>query len=277
MEELMTHTAGFTYGPFGSTPVDRLYNTKRILGASSLHDMIERLAGIPLLYQPGTKWVYSVSMDIQGYIVEKLSGKSLPEFMQERIFGPLRMKDSGFFVAKEKRARFATGYGGSITPEGVSGEGVGPRADYVSQPGAAMGGSGMVATAADYARFAQMMLNRGELDGVRILSPESVALMTTNHLAAILRTGEFSIAGQSMRAGHGWGYDMAVFDNPVAAHDVVGKGTFYWEGLADTWFWVDPTNDIVFVGMTQRTAGAKPPMSRLSRGPVYEALVDPKK
>ncbi len=277
MAELMTHTAGFTYGAFGSTPVDRLYGSKRILASPDLHEMIQRLAGIPLLYQPGTKWVYSVSMDIQGYVVEKLTGKSLPEFMQERIFGPLRMRDTGFFVPKEKRARFATGYGASISKEGVTGEGVGPRADYVSQPGAAMGGSGLVSTAEDYARFAQMLLNRGQLDGLRILSPASVAMMTANHLADSLRTGEFSIGRQSMRAGHGWGYDLAVFDDPVAAHDVVGKGTFYWEGLADTWFWVDPANDIVFVGMTQRTAGAKPAMDQLSRTPVYAALTDPKK
>jgi CubicO group peptidase (beta-lactamase class C family) len=144
--------------------------------------MIQRLASIALLYQPGSKWVYSVSMDIKGYIVEKLSGKSLPEFMEERIFRPLRMRDTGFFVPKEKRARFATlyapGFDGKLV---ATGEASGPKADYVSVPGAAFGGGGLVSTAKDYARFAQMLLNGGVLDGVHILSPATVELMTSNH------------------------------------------------------------------------------------------------
>jgi len=278
MAELLTHTAGFTYGIFGSTPVDRLYLAKNPLGAPTLHDMMQRLAGIPLLYQPGSKWVYSVSMDIQGYIIEKLSGKTLPEFMEERIFKPLRMTDTAFFVPKEKRARFATVYsGGADGKLVVSGEATGPKADYVSMPGAPSGGGGLVSTAQDYARFAQMLLNHGELDGARILSPASVDLMTSNHLPAKLLTGEFSIGKEVMRTGHGWGYDLAVFNDPAAADEAVGKGTFYWEGAAATWFWADPANDLVFVGMTQRMFGnGQPPMNHFSRGPVYGALVHPK-
>jgi len=278
MAELLTHTAGFTYGIFGSTPVDRLYLAKNPLGAPTLHDMMQRLAGIPLLYQPGSKWVYSVSMDIQGYIIEKLSGKTLPEFMEERIFKPLRMTDTAFFVPKEKRARFATVYsGGADGKLVVSGEATGPKADYVSMPGAPSGGGGLVSTAQDYARFAQMLLNHGELDGARILSPASVDLMTSDHLPAKLLTGEFSIGKEVMRTGHGWGYDLAVFNDPAAADEAVGKGTFYWEGAAATWFWADPANDLVFVGMTQRMFGnGQPPMNHFSRGPVYGALVHPK-
>ncbi|HUB80774.1 MAG TPA: serine hydrolase domain-containing protein [Bryobacteraceae bacterium] len=279
MAELMTHTAGFTYGLFGATPVDKLYMSHNWLAATDLLDLVRRLAVIPLLYQPGTKWVYSVSMDIQGYIIEKLSGKSLPQFMEERIFKPLRMKDTAFFVPKEKRARFATLYAGG--PGGklvATGEPSGPKADYVSTPGAASGGGGLVSTAQDYARFAQMLLNRGTLDGVRILSPAAVDLMTSNHLAPSLMTGEFSISRAVMQPGHGWGYDLAVYPDPATANEIVGKGTFYWAGAADTWFWVDPTYDLVFVGMTQRMIGdGQPPTERLSRPPVYGALVDPKK
>jgi CubicO group peptidase (beta-lactamase class C family) len=279
MAELMTHTAGFTYGIFGSTPVDKLYMSKNWIGATNLHDLVQRLAGIPLLYQPGSKWVYSVSMDIQGYIIEKLSGKSLPEFMEERIFKPLGMTDTGFFVPKEKRSRFATNYAGG--PDGklvATGQASGPRADYVAVPGAASGGGGLVSTARDYARFAQMLLNRGELDGVRILSPATVELMTSNHLAPKLMTGEFSIGRAVMQAGHGWGYDLAVYNDPPTADEVVGKGTFYWEGAADTWFWADPTYDLIFVGMTQRMFGdGQPPTERLSRPQVYGALTNPKK
>jgi len=278
MAELLTHTAGFTYGLFASTPVDKLYMARNCLAAPDLHDMMRRLAGIPLLYQPGSQWVYSVSMDIQGYIIERLSGKSLPEFMEQRIFKPLRMADTAFFVPKEKRARFATLYaagpGGKLV---ATGEASGPKADYVSTPGAASGGGGLVSTAIDYARFAQMLLNRGELEGARILSPASVELMTSNHLSPKLMTGEFSIAGTAMRPGHGWGYDLSVYPDPATAGEVVGKGTFYWQGAADTWFWADPTNDLVFVGMTQRMIGdGWPNVAGLSRPPVYGALVNPK-
>lgn len=278
MAELLTHTAGFTYGLFGSTPIDKLYLARNCLGVANLHDMMKCFAGIPLLYQPGSKWVYSVSMDIQGYIVEKISGKPLAEFMEERIFKPLRMTDTAFFVPKEKRTRFATLYSGG--PDGklvVTGEASGPRADFVSMPGAPSGGGGLVSTARDYARFAQMLLNRGELDGARILSPATVDLMTSNHLSPRLMTGEFSIGKAVMRPGHGWGYDLAVYNDPPAADEIVGKGTFYWEGAAATWFWVDPASELVFVGMTQRMFGnGQPAMNHLSRPPVYGALIHPK-
>jgi CubicO group peptidase (beta-lactamase class C family) len=278
MGELMTHTAGFTYGLFGATPVDKQYMKANWQGAASLQDQVHRLAGVPLLYQPGTKWVYSVSMDIQGYIIEKISGKSLPDFMEERIFKPLRMKDTAFFVPKDKRDRFATLYGED--PQGklvVIGGASGPKADYLSQPGAPSGGGGLVSTANDYARLAQMLLNRGELDGARILSPATVDFMTTNHLASRLLTGEFGLLGIVMQPGHGWAYDMAVFPDPAAAQDIVGKGTYYWAGAADTWFWVDPTNDLIFIGMTQRMVGPHwPNVQGLTRPVVYGALVNPK-
>jgi CubicO group peptidase (beta-lactamase class C family) len=279
MAELMTHTAGFTYGLFGSTPVDKLYMAAYPLGAPDLHGMIQRLAKLPLLYQPGTQWVYSVSTDIQGYIIEKITGKSMPEFMEERIFKPLHMDDTGFFVPQEKRARFATDYSaGADGKLAVAGEASGPKADYVSVPGLASGGGGLVSTAKDYARFVQMLLKRGEFDGARILSPASVTMMTSNHLVPRLMNGEFGVAGVMMRPGQGWGYDMAVLPDPALADEIVGKGTFYWAGAADTWFWADPANDLFFIGMTQRLVGPGwPNVSALSRPPVYGALVDPKK
>jgi CubicO group peptidase (beta-lactamase class C family) len=279
MAELLTHTAGLTYGLFGSTPVDKVYMSKNCFGAANLQAMTQCFAGIPLLYQPGSKWVYSVSMDIQGYIIEKLSGKPLAEFMEQCIFKPLHMTDTAFFVPKEKRNRFATLYSGG--PDGkliATGEASGPKADFAVPPGAPSGGGGLVSTASDYARFAQMLLNHGELDGTRLLSPASVDLMTSNHLAPKLLTGEFSIGKAVMKAGHGWGYDLAVYNDPATADEVVGKGTFYWEGAAATWFWVDPVNDLVFVGMTQRMFGTgQPPMNHFSRPTVYGALIDPKK
>jgi CubicO group peptidase (beta-lactamase class C family) len=278
MRELMTHTAGFTYGFFGTSVIDKMYMDQQVMQSHSLQEMIDKLAKIPLLYQPGTRWVYGASMDIQGYIVEKLSGQSLPDFMQQHIFGPLGMKDTGFFVPPGKRNRYATLYASGQNGElVVNPTPTVPTDDYAAQPSMPSGGGGLVSTAEDYLRFAQMLLNGGELDGVRILAPATVELMTTNHLAPSLMTGEFSIGPVTIRPGLGWGYDCAVYTDPLQADEVVGKGTFFWLGAADTWFWVDPTNDLIFVGMTQRRIGpGEPNVEALSQPVVYQALVKPR-
>jgi CubicO group peptidase (beta-lactamase class C family) len=213
-------------------------------------------------------------MDIQGYIVEKLSGESLPDFMQNHIFEPLKMNDTGFYVPKEKWSRLASLYAGDNHGVMIPSN---PDSSLAAPPGLPSGGGGLVSTAQDYMRFAQMLLNHGELDGVRILSPASVALMTSNHLAPQLMAGEFSIGTETIRPGLGYGYDCAVFTDPHEADEIVGKDTFYWLGAADTWFWVDPTYDLVFVGMTQRMFGpGQPNVEQLSRPVVYQALVAPK-
>jgi CubicO group peptidase (beta-lactamase class C family) len=276
MQELMTHTAGFVYGFFGETPVDKEYRRLGVMQSKNLQEFVEKLAKIPLAYQPGTKWVYSASMDIQGYIIEKLSGQTLPDFMQEHIFKPLGMKDSGFFVPADKRGRFVTVYRSNEKGEVIPAPGFG--GDYAAQPGMPSGGGGSVTTAEDYFRFAQMLANGGELNGVRILSPASVQLMSTNHLAPNLLTGEFSIGAQVMRPGLGYGYDCAVEYDPAEANLPDGRGTFFWDGAAGTWFWIDPTNDIVFIGMVQRVLGPdSPQVEYQSRPVVYQALVNPKK
>jgi CubicO group peptidase (beta-lactamase class C family) len=273
--ELMTHTAGFTYGFFGNSPVDKEYSKQDVMNSKSLQDFIDKLAKIPLMYQPGTKWSYSASMDVQGYIIEKLSGQSLPEFYAEHIFKPLGMKDAGFFVPADKRDRFVTLYQGAanepLKPATVGGK-------YDQPPGMPSGGGGMVSTAEDYFRFASMLANGGELNGVRIISPESVAMMSANHLAPNLLTGEFGIGMHVMRAGFGYGYNCAVIFDPAMAGFSDGKGEYFWDGAAGTWFWVDPTNDVVFVGMIQRMLGpASPNVEYLSRSAIYGALVEPKK
>lgn len=277
MRELMTHTAGFTYGD-GTTPVDRMYGELKVRQSKDLQQAIDRLSQIPLAYQPGTKWIYSLSMDIQGYIVEKLTGQSLPDFLRDQIFTPLGMRDAGFFVPAEKRSRFATLYENNghdgLAPDSTNGRGLG---DYSKQPTAPSGGGGMVSTAEDYYRFAQMLANSGELNGVRILAPSSVKLMTSNHLPPSLLTGEYSIGSQHIRPGFGYGYNCAVAYDPATANMSDGKGTFLWDGAAGTWFWVDPTNDIVFVGMIQRMRGGEPNLEYISHDLVYQALVDPSK
>jgi CubicO group peptidase (beta-lactamase class C family) len=273
--ELMSHTAGFTYGFFGDTPVDHMYRDAKILASKNLQEFIEKLAAIPLTYQPGKGWTYSVSMDVEGYIVEKLSGQSLPDFMQDHIYSPLGMRDAGFYVPAEKRSRFATLYvankqdGLDLDPNSATG--------YAAQPTMPSGGGGMVSTAEDYYRFAQMLADGGELNGKRILAPATVKLMTSNHLPPSLLTGEYGIGAQQMRAGFGYGYNCAVEFDPQTANLPDGKGTFLWDGAAGTWFWVDPTNDVVFVGMIQRMRGGNPNVQYLSRALVYQALVDPAK
>ncbi len=277
MRELMTHTAGFSYGN-GKTPADAMYAQLGVRQSKNLQEMIERLAKIPLLYQPGKGWVYSMSMDIEGYIVEKLTGQSLPDFMHDQIFAPLGMRDAGFFVPEAKQARFATLYDydqhESVVPDHTNGSGMG---NFLALPSMPSGGGGLTSTAEDYYRFAQMLANLGELNGTRILAPSTVKLMTSNHVPENLLTGEYSIGLQVLRPGFGYGYNCAVVFDPPEANLPEGKGTFFWDGAAGTWFWVDPTNDIVFVGMIQRLMGGPPNMEYLSRNVVYQALVDPSK
>ncbi|MGB6742644.1 MAG: serine hydrolase domain-containing protein [Terracidiphilus sp.] len=277
MRELMTHTAGFTYGN-GTTAVNAMYHDLKVRQAATLQETIDRLAQIPLAYQPGKEWVYSMSMDIEGYIVEKLSGQTLPDFMRDHIFTPLGMKDAGFYVPAGKRARFATLYEnddhGGLKLDTTNGSGLG---DYSAQPTAPSGGGGLVSTAEDYYRFAQMLGYDGELNGTRILAPSTVRLMSANHVPQSLLTGEWGIGLQQLRPGFGYGYNCAVLFDPLEANLPDGKGTFFWDGAAGTWFWVDPTNDIVFVGMIQRLRGGTPNVEYLSRNVVYQALVDPAK
>jgi CubicO group peptidase (beta-lactamase class C family) len=276
MQELMSHSAGFSYG-HGHTVVDAMFQEKKVMQSANLQEMIDKLATLPLNYQPGKGWTYSVSMDIEGYVVEKLSGQTLPDFIRDHIFLPLDMKNAGFFVPSEKRSRFATNYRddpqGNFVPVAP-----GPPADYATQPTMPSGGGGMVSTAEDYYRFAQMLLNGGELDGKRILAPSTVKLMTSNHLPGNLLTGEFGIGQHIMRPGFGYGFNCAVVFDPPEAALPDGKGTFFWDGAAGTWFWVDPTNDIVFVSMIQRmTSPDNHNLLYRSHATVYGALVDPSK
>jgi CubicO group peptidase (beta-lactamase class C family) len=278
MMELMSHSAGFSYGR-GHTLVDAMYEEKKPSRSATLQEMIDKLATIPLNYEPGKGWTYSLSMDIEGYIVEKLSGQPLPEFMRAHIFEPLQMRDAGFFVPQEKRSRFATNYRddghGHLEP-GTSD--TDPFGDYATQPTAPSGGGGMVSTAEDYFRFAQMLANGGQLGDKRVLAPATVKLMTSNHLPQNLLTGEFGIGQHVMRPGFGYGFNCAVVFDPPDAGSPLGKGTFFWDGAAGTWFWVDPTNDIVFVAMIQRMLGHdNHSLQYRSHATVYQALIDPSK
>lgn len=268
IRELMTHTAGFAYGIGDPHPADRLYASAGVLDpGQTLHDMIQKLAGLPLRRQPGTGWVYSISVDIQGYLVEVLSGQPFDEFLQERIFDPLGMVDTGFHVPAEDHGRFAQVYGydeaGSLVPP-PDPEGPIESWPFLSPATFFSGGGGLVSTTIDYMRFCQMLLNGGELDGVRILSPTTVRLMATNHLPR--EVGEYS-------PGQGFGLDFSVVLDPVEA-GTFSAGEYFWGGAAGTWFWIDPVEDLVFVGMIQQFGGRRPDVRSISRQLTYGALTE---
>jgi len=276
MGELMSHTAGFAYG-FTGDLIDSLYKKSGISQARSLEDFIAKLARLPLAYQPGEAWRYSVAADVQGYLVEKLSGKPFPTFVRERILVPLGMNDTDFFVAPAKMSRLATVYKPNPTQTGLIA--VPHDLNVNESPRRPSGGGGLYSTAGDYLRFAQMLLNGGSLNGERILSPSTVALMGSNHLPERLLTGKYGIGPYFMQPGLGFGYDVAVMEEPLRVGSTAGKGSYLWNGLAGTWFWIDPTNDLVFVGMIQRLASepGMPDLENLSRTLVYQALTDPAK
>ena len=260
MRELMTHASGFDYG--GNDPVGRLYQEKGVLTADApLQAMIDKLGELPLRSQPGTSYYYSISVDVQGYLVEKLSGQPFDEFLLTRIFEPLGMVDTGFFVpagevdraARVHRAdangnlRLADNDVRTLPPAGPS------------------GGAGLYSTAGDYLRFTQMLLNGGELDGHRLLSPRTVEMMRTNH--------QLEEPLSTMPAGRGWGLDFAVVLDAAAAGEPYPDGTYFWSGAAGTWFWIDPVSDLTFVGMIQHRGAASGDVQGLSRNLVYQALV----
>jgi CubicO group peptidase (beta-lactamase class C family) len=266
MAQLMSHTAGFG--------VSAVYADAK-LNETNLQGMIDKLAKLPLETQPGTAWDYGPSVDIQGYIVEKLSGQSLDAYLQEHITGPLGMVDTGFWVAPEKASRVVTIHtydeAGAIKTDAAS-------PIRTEKPSFLSGSGGLYSTAADYFRFAQAMLNKGELNGTRILKPETVELMRTSVLPA---SAKVDLYGPSQE-GIGFGMDFAIVQDPQLANTQQGKDSFYWGGAYGTWFWIDPTNDLVFVGMIQNRNGSRPdagtpPTRAMSYKLVYDALSDPAK
>jgi CubicO group peptidase (beta-lactamase class C family) len=285
MRELMTHTAGFAYG-LADDPnslADQAYYRAGVLQSASLNDLVQKVSGLPLFSEPGQLWRYSVAADIQGYIVEKLSGESLPVFMEEHIFAPLGMKDTAFYVPEQKLKRLAALYDADPQTGKLVPAVEGAWRDVSKLPAAPSGGGGLVSTAGDFARFAQMILNKGELSGIRILKPESVALMTQNHLPpgfVVTTNGTTGVLKPGPKpfpfaAGMGYGLDMAVAVDPAASGAPVGPGTVSWGGSAGTWFWIDPVNDLFFVGMIQRLGGVGPGLDAQSRTLVYQALERP--
>jgi CubicO group peptidase (beta-lactamase class C family) len=275
MRQLMSHTAGFGYGLSGTDPVNKAFRDERVLASSDLDEMMRKIAAIPLLYEPGTRWSYSVAVDIQGYLVQKLSGQKFGDYLKAHVTGPLAMTDTAFFVTPERMARFSEVYHwDKDAAKLVVNEVRRDRGGFDDPNRLESGGGGLVGSTHDYARFCQMMLNGGELAGRRILKPETVKLMTQNHI------GDLTVGVDGTQPQPGadtvrFGLDFALYMDPKAGNQPYGKGTYYWGGAAGTWFWIDPVNDLAFIGMIQNQGGNRPGGMRFradSAALVYAAL-----
>ncbi len=270
VRDLLRHTSGFGYGG-NADPVARLYQAKNVMDSSAgLDQMVERACTVPLRFQPGTKWEYSISMDILGRLVEVVSGQALDEFFQTRIFDPLKMVDTGFFVPEAKAARFANCYsfaeGKGLTPV--------PPASAVDRYTRGKnkllsGGGGLVSTASDYLRFATMLARGGELDGVRLLGPRTVALMSMNQLPAGVTPSWWG----GKNGGNGYGFTMSVTTNVAETTGYGSVGDFGWDGAASTFFRVDPKERLVVLVMTQRMPTDLEIQVKV-KSLVYQALLD---
>ncbi len=278
--DLATHTSGLTYGFMNRTSVDRAYRHFRIAdfnAEDNLDVMIEKLSTLPLEFSPGTRWNYSVSIDVMGYLVQKLSGLSFGEFLRTRLFEPLGMTDTAFWCPPEKLGRLTSCYQpagrGAIKLQDDAG-----NSTYAKPPALESGGGGLVSTAHDYMRFCRMMLNGGTLDGIQILSPKTVALFSLNHLVGNKELGELAMPGMFSEAGYaGIGFSIGCGVNiNVARTRLPGTlGEYFWGGAASTAFWIDPKEDLAVVFMTQVIGSeARLTLRRDLRTLVYSAMTE---
>ena len=263
LRDLLRHTAGMTYGYFGNTPVDEQYRQARILDRDQdSKTFLNKVAGLPLLYDPGEKWVYSIAVDVQGVLVEAVSGLRLDAFLKKHLFQPLGMKDTGFEVPREKAHRLACYYGSDLELRESAED-----SPYLKRPTFLSGGGGLVSTAMDYAHFVQMLINGGTLFGQRLLKTESVEAMTRNQLPS----DRFPEGIGGGREGLGFGLGVSVVLQPGPALPDARKDEYGWDGIASTHFWVSPADKLAVITMEQTQPFSKTLIGRL-KGPIYGAL-----
>ena len=264
IQDLMRHTSGLTYGNRGTTELHKMYPESS--NASSLtltaDELIERLGKAPLLHQPGTQWEYSLSTDVLGRVVEIVTGQPLAQVLAERISGPLGMTDTTFLVPAAQRARLA-----QPLPTHPDTGAAYTLADPTAPRKFDCGGGCAVSTVRDYARFAQMLLNRGALDGARVLAPRTVDLMTADHLGTIARGPNYS-AGP----GYTWGLGLAVRQEKGLSANAGSPGDFYWPGAFATYWWADPKEELVVVSLLQSPLGRH--YQYVMRALVYQAITE---
>lgn len=273
IQDLLRHTSGLAYGEITvNAPVKEAYAKAGVFQPTGLPfdargltpaEEVAGLAKAPLAHQPGTVWEYSLASDVLGRVVEAASGMRLADFLQKRLFEPLKMDDSGFWVPKEKMGRLA-----QTAPDNPV-----KVIDISAPPKNDSGGAGGVSTTMDYARFSQMLLNGGKLDGARILSRSTVALMTSDHLARIstpVTPGDLLLG----TPGYTFGLGFAVRQGPGVAGIPGSQGEFMWAGFAGTYFWVDPKEELIGVLMTQAPSPERAFYRRLIKQLVYQAIID---
>jgi CubicO group peptidase (beta-lactamase class C family) len=274
--DLLSHTSGLTYGFMEATPVDAQYRDRGVdfqTSDKTLAEVVEIAAGIPLLAQPGAEWNYSISTDVLGHLVAVISGMPFDQFLRERVTGPLGMVDTEFHVPANKLSRFAANYmrGGNDRLMLIDD----PEKSIFGTPrNICSGGGGLVSTATDYMRFCRMMLNKGELDGVRLLGRKTVELMTTNHLRGDMADMGQPRFSESSYFGIGFGLGFSVTLDPAKAQILGSPGEYAWGGAASTAFWVDPVEDMAVVMLTQLMPSSTYPVRRELRVLTYQAIVD---
>jgi CubicO group peptidase (beta-lactamase class C family) len=275
---LLTHTAGLTYGFHHANPVDEAYRAAGFEWVApegrDLAACCDAWAGLPLLFEPGSRWNYSVASDVLGRVIEVVSGQPLDRFLDERVFGPLGMTDTGFWVEEAAAGELAALY--SPAPGGglVRNDQLGRRA--LRRPDCLSGGSGLVSTAADYHQFTRMLQGGGELDGVRLLGTRTLRYMARNHLpgGADLESFGLPLFAETTFDGIGYGLGFAVVLDPVANKVLSSTGELAWGGAASTFFWVDPAERLAVVFLTQLLPSSTYPLRSELRQLVYQALID---
>ncbi len=263
--QLLSHTAGFAYQSKDRSEVDRRYIALDVLNAPTGDALVSRVASVPLMRTPGSEWHYSLASDLQGVVIERLTGETLQTFLKREIFDRLAMHDTGFFTPDTHQSRIS-----SIATL-VNHELIHERPEDLTQTAQEKtyfeGGHGLVSTVADYHRFLEMLRRGGRTGPIQILRPESVELMTTN--AVQYQGAPAPQRGYGSQSGLGYGFGVSVVENPEVAGLSAPKGTYYWYGALGTWFWVDPLNEIVFVGMIQTRAPVGPDMLAATMESVY--------
>ena len=279
MVDLLRHTSGLTYGFQTRTNVDAAYRKLKIAdahGPLDMPDFVDTLARLPLEFSPGEAWNYSVSTDVLGVLVERISGQRFQDFLAERILAPLGMTETGFSVRADQAKRFSACY--APTPEGgLTLQDDPVTSAYHQTPRFHSGGGGLVSTADDYMKFCRMLVNQGELNGHRLIAPATLRLMASNHLPGgqDLTMLSRSLFSEATNAGVGFGLGFAVTFDPVRAMLTSSPGEYYWGGAASTAFWIDPVKDIAVVFLTQLMGSSTYPIRRELRTLVYAALMEP--
>jgi CubicO group peptidase (beta-lactamase class C family) len=273
VQDLLRHTSGLTYAAFGDSPVQMIWRDANLQDENQTNeDLVGKLAALPLMFEPGTTWEYSMSTDVLGRVVEVASGKGLGDFIAERITGPLGMADTAFAATDDKAARVAEPLVDKTTGKKPPMRNPGRKTRWQS------GGGGLVGTAADYLRFCQMLLNGGELDGVRILAPKTVGLMASDHLPPNVQYGEtarsrFGQLAPVPEMGYGFGLGFAVRKERGMSPVPGSVGDFFWGGVTGTYFWIDPREQMVVVLMLQ-APDMRLPYRYLSRRLAYAAVTE---